>query len=153
VFSSIGPDKLLTSSQNLNPTVASGPFKLTEVKTGSSYTVERNPNYYRAPEGLPYLDKIVFRIVTDQNTILKDLQPVTINSSWFHDVIKTGAYQQLKDYKLSFNPHASNFEAIYYDFHNKILENNVVVRKAIAEAIDLQALIDTARRGQAVPLC
>src|SRR5216683_5954376 len=39
VFSSIAPDKLLTSAQNLDPTVSSGPFKLTESKAGTDYTV------------------------------------------------------------------------------------------------------------------
>jgi len=153
IFSGIAPDKLLTSSQNLDPTVTSGPFTLTESKQGTDYTVSRNPNYYRSAEGLPYLDKIVFRIVTDQNTILKDLQAGTTNSSWFLDVTKTSAYQQLSNYKLSFNPHASNFEALYFNFKNKILGSNPDVRKAIAMAIDHQALITTARRGQAVPLC
>ncbi|HVU68563.1 MAG TPA: peptide ABC transporter substrate-binding protein [Ktedonobacteraceae bacterium] len=153
VFSSIAPDKLLTSSQNLDPTVTSGPFTLTESKAGSDYTVSRNPNYYRASEGLPYLDKIVFRIVTDQNTILKDLQAGTADSSWFLDVTKTSAYQQLSNYKLTFNPHASNFEAIFFNFKNKVLADNPEVRQAIAMAIDHNALITTARRGQAVPLC
>jgi len=153
IFSSIAADKVLTSSQNLTPTVSSGPFTLTESKQGADYTVSRNPNYYQAAAGLPYLDKIVFRIVTDQNTILKDLQAGTVNSSWFLDVTKTSAYQQLSNYKLSFNPHASNFESIYFNFKNKVLGGNVEVRKAISMAIDHDALITTARRGQAVPLC
>ena len=154
VLGSIAPDKLLTSSQNLDPTVSSGPFTLTESKQGSDYTVSRNANYYRAAEGLPYLDKIVFRIVTDQNTILKDFQAGTINSSWFLDVTKTTAYQALSNtYKLSFNPHASNFEAIYLNFKNKVIADNPEVRQAMAMAIDHNSLITTARRGQAVPLC
>lgn len=153
IFSSIPPNKAVTSSQNLDPTVASGPFILTESKPGTDYTVSRNPNYYQAAQGLPYLDKIVFRVVTDENTILKDLQAGTIDSSWFLDVTKTLAYQRLSNYTLTSNPHASNFEAIYFNFHNPILANNLDVRKAIAMAIDHQALIDTARRGKAVPLC
>ncbi|HVU67539.1 MAG TPA: ABC transporter substrate-binding protein, partial [Ktedonobacteraceae bacterium] len=145
VMGSIAPDKLLTSSQNLDPTVSSGPFTLTESKQGSDYTVSRNPNYYRSAEGLPYLDKIVFRIVTDQNTILKDFQAGTINSSWFLDVTKTTAYQALSNtYKLSFNPHASNFEAIYLNFKNKVIADNPEVRQAMAMAIDHNSLITTA---------
>src|SRR5581483_7469488 len=115
VFSSIAPDKVLNSSQNLFPSVSSGPFKVSESKPGASYTVSRNPNYFQADKGLPYLDKIVFRIVTDQNTILKDLQAGTIDSSWFLDVTKTTAYKALSNYQLTSNPHASNFEAIYFD--------------------------------------
>jgi peptide/nickel transport system substrate-binding protein len=152
-FSSIAPDKILTSSDNLDPTVASGPFMMKESKPGDHYTVVRNPMYYRASEGLPYLDSVVFRIVPSQDTILKDLQAGTVDSSWFLDVTKTIAFQRLSNYTLTKNPNASNFEAMYFNFHNAILGKHPEVRQAMAMAIDHQALIDTARRGQAVPLC
>src|SRR6185312_6785306 len=47
IFSSMAPDKILTSAQNLAPTVSSGPFTLTESKAGTDYTVSRNPDYYQ----------------------------------------------------------------------------------------------------------
>jgi peptide/nickel transport system substrate-binding protein len=152
-FMGVAPDKIVTSPDNLNPSVTSGPFMMKESKPGDHYTVVRNPNYYRASEGLPYLDSVVFRIVTSQDTILKDLQAGTVDSSWFLDVTKTIAYQRLTNYTLSSNPNASNFEAMYFNFHNKILGSHPEVRQAMAMAVDHQALIDTARRGQAVPLC
>jgi len=152
-FQSIAPDKIVTSPDNLNPSVTSGPFMMKESKPGDHYTVVRNPMYYRASEGLPYLDSVVFRIVTNQDTILKDLQAGTIDSGWFLDVTKTIAYQRLTNYTLSHNPVASNYEAFYFDFHNPILGKHQEVRQAMAMAVDHQALIDTARRGQAVPLC
>lgn len=154
IYQSLAPDKLLGSAANLDPVVSSGPFTLTESKPGTDYTVSRNANYYQAAAGLPYLDKIVFRVTPDQNTILKDLQAGTIDSSWFLDVSKKNAYTALSGtYQLTNNPNASNFEAIYFDFHNKILGSNLDVRKAIAMAIDHNALIQTARRGEAAPLC
>ncbi len=152
-FMGVAPDKIITSPDNLNPSVTSGPFMMKESKPGDHYTVARNPNYYLASQGLPYLDSVVFRVVTSQDTILKDLQAGTIDSSWFLDVTKTIAYQRLTNYKLTSNPHASNFEAMYFDFHNKILGSHPEVRQAMAMAVDHQALIDTARRGEAVPLC
>ena len=154
VFSSMAPDKIQTSPQNLNPTVTSGPFKMAESVPGDHYTVVRNDNYYRASEGLPYLDKIVFRVVTNQNTILKDFQAGTIDSAYFLDVTKFLAYQRLAPtYTIYTNPNASNFEATYFNFHNPILGTDVKVRTAIAMAIDHTALIQTARRGYAAPLC
>jgi len=154
IYQSQAPDKLLSSAANLDPVVSSGPFTLTESKPGTDYTVSRNPNYYQAAAGLPYLDKIVFRVTPDQNTILKDLQAGSIDSSWFLDVSKKNAYTALSStYQLTNNPNASNFEAIYFNFKNKILGNNPDVRKAIAMAIDHNALIQTARRGEAAPLC
>jgi len=115
--------------------------------------VVANPNYYRASEGLPYLHSVVFRIVPNQDTILKDLQAGSIDSSWFLDVTKTIAYQHLSNYKLTSNPKSTNFEAMYLDFRNPILGSDAAVRKAMAMAIDHTALIDTARRGFASPLC
>ena len=43
--------------------VGAGPFILTDWQSGSSITLERNPNYFQA--GKPYLDKLVFRIVPE----------------------------------------------------------------------------------------
>ncbi len=152
-YSSMAPDQIVKSPDNLNPSVVSGPFVMSEVKPGDHYTLARNLKYYRASEGFPYLDKVVFRIVPDQNTILKDLQAGTADSSWFLDVSKTPAYKRLTDYTLVANPNSTSFEALYFDFHNKVLANNVEVRQAMSMAIDQQTLIDVSRRGFGFTLC
>src|SRR6266581_1453263 len=54
-YQGLAPDKILTSSDNLNPSVTSGPFMMSESKPGDHYTVVRNPDYYQGPN-LPYLD-------------------------------------------------------------------------------------------------
>src|SRR6202023_45376 len=92
IFSKMSPANVLKSSQNLAPTVGSGPFTLTTSKPGDQYIVSLNPNYYQAAQGLPYLDKIVFRIVTNQDTILKDFQSGSITSSYFRAVREPSAY-------------------------------------------------------------
>ena len=74
-FSSVAPEVILKSPENLNPQVVSGPFMISESKPGDHYTLVRNSRYFHANQGLPYLDKLVFRIVpSDVNVILKDLQ-------------------------------------------------------------------------------
>jgi peptide/nickel transport system substrate-binding protein len=151
-FSGMAADQILKSPDNLNPTVTSGPFTMSESKPGDHFTVVRNPKYYLAAQGYPYLDKVIFRIVPDQDTILKDFQSGSIDSSWFLDVTKTPAYKALSGYQLVANPHASNFEVMIFNLANPLLQN-VTVRKAMAMAIDHTALIQTARRGQATPLC
>ncbi len=153
VFQSVAPDQILKSKENLDPSVTSGPFKMKESVTGSHYTVVRNDNYFLASQGMPYLDSVIFRPVSDENTVLKDLQSGSITSTWFIDVSKTKAYQALADYNFVVNPAASNFETIVVNFKNPILGKNVEVRQALAMAIDHQALIKTARVGQASPLC
>ncbi|HLG79019.1 MAG TPA: peptide ABC transporter substrate-binding protein [Ktedonobacteraceae bacterium] len=152
-FSNIAPDALVPSSDNLDPSVTSGPFMMAESKPGDHYTVVRNPHYYQAAQGYPYLDRMIFRVVTNQNTILADLQTGTIDAAWNLDVTNTGAYERLSTYTLSFNPKSTNFEAMYFDFRNPILGQHPEVRRAMAMAIDHQALIQIARLGQATPLC
>ncbi len=151
-FSSMSPDQVLKSADNLNPQVTSGPFMMSESKPGDHFTVVRNPKYYLASQGLPYLDKIVYRLIPSQDTILKDFQSNSITSAYFLDVTKVPAYKALANYHLVSNPNASNFEAMYFNLTNPMLKD-VKIRQAMAQAIDYNSLIQTARRGQAVPLC
>ncbi len=152
IFKSIAPANVLKSSQNLNPTVTNGPFTVTTSKPGNEFVVTRNPDYYQAAAGLPYLNSIVFRIVPDQDTILTDFQSGAIDSSWFLDVTKTSSYQALKGYYLEHAPASAGFEAIYFNENNPLLQD-LDVRKAVAEAINQPTLISVARHGAALPLC
>ncbi|HUW47893.1 MAG TPA: ABC transporter substrate-binding protein, partial [Patescibacteria group bacterium] len=43
--------------------IGTGPFMMQEWVKGDHITLVRNPNYFRAP--LPYLDKIVFKVIPD----------------------------------------------------------------------------------------
>jgi len=52
--------------------VGTGPFKLVQFTRGDRIVVERNPAYWRS--GLPYLDRIVFRPLPDEQTRLQSLR-------------------------------------------------------------------------------
>ena len=151
-FSRMAPEAIKKSPDNLNPQVTSGPFMMAERVPGDHYTLVRNPRYYRASAGLPYLDKVIFR-VADPDTILKDLQVGTITSSWFLDIRKVQAYQRLSKYTLVTTPTKASFEALYFNFHNQVLASHLEVREAMAIAIDHQALIEAIPQGLAGPLC
>lgn len=150
-FQNIPPEQIKKMPDNLNPTVTSGPFKMTESKPGDHYTLIRNSKYYRAAEGLPHLDRVVFRLVGNQNTILKDLQSGSVHSAWFLDVTKMKSYQELSNYNLLTTPSAS-YEALHFNLNNPALKD-VKVRQAIAMSVNADELIRTARQGQAIPQC
>jgi peptide/nickel transport system substrate-binding protein len=152
-FSRVAPETILKSPENLNPQVVSGPFMMAESKPGDHYTVVRNPRYYRAPEGLPYLDKVVFRVVP-QDALLKDAQTGTIDSAWFAQVNpQVQALERLTYYTIVTAPTSASFEALWFNFHNTVLASHLEVRQAMAMAIDQQALIKLALHGFALPLC
>ncbi len=49
---------------NTNP-IGTGPFVIADFQPGVSVTLERNPHYWQ--EGLPYLDAVELRIITDES--------------------------------------------------------------------------------------
>jgi len=157
-FSSMPPEAILKSPENLNPKVTSGPFMMAESAPGDHYTRVRNPRYYRASEGLPYLDKVVFRI-EDITTgagwtpVLKELQAGSIDSALIVDIRLLPTFQHLINYMLISASVSNDFEGLYFNFHNTILANHLEVRQAIAMAIDHQALIETVLHGAATLLC
>src|SRR5258708_19639492 len=125
----MSPDAIVKSPDNLKPSVVSGPFTVSESVVHDHFTLVRNPKYYLASQGYPYLDKIVFRFVTDSNTILKDLQAGSIDSSWFLDVQKTPAYQALTNYTLTRTATSSGFEAIWINQKNPILKAATIPKR------------------------
>jgi len=153
-FSTMDPGAILKSPDNLNPQVVSGPFMMGESKPADHYTLVRNPRYYRASEGLPYLDKVVFRIIYSDDVGLKDLQAGSLDADGFlfldPDIKK---YQRLTGYTIIHPPTQSSFEALFFNFHNIVLASHLEVRQAMSMAVDQQALIDTALPGFGSPLC
>jgi peptide/nickel transport system substrate-binding protein len=126
-FSALAPDAMKQSSENWSPQVTSGPFLMKESVLGDHITLVRNTRYYRASEGLPYLDKVIFHIV-DPEIVLKDLQAGTITSASFLDVDKVPEYQRLSSYKLITPPTTAGFEWMFFNFHNTVLASHPEVR-------------------------
>ena len=154
IFSSMKPADILKSADGQLPHVTNGPFMIDQSASVAQqkYTVVRNPNYYQANLGLPYLDKIVFNIANDPSTILKDAQAGSITSSWFIDISKISTYKAISGYTTANDQVSAGYEALWLNQNNPALKD-VDVRKAIAMAIDHNTLISVARNGLATPLC
>jgi peptide/nickel transport system substrate-binding protein len=151
-FINMPPAALVKSPDNLNPQITSGPFMMSESIPGNHYTLVRNPRYYLASQGLPYLDKVVFRIVESDRAVLKDLQAGTVDIAGVNPY-QLQAYQHLTSYTITAPPTSAEFEAMYFNFHNTVLASHLEVRLAIAMALDHQALIAAVPGGFATQLC
>jgi peptide/nickel transport system substrate-binding protein len=147
-FSTMAPEQILKSPDNLNPQITSGSFLMAESVPGNHFTFVRNPHYYLAVQGLPYLDKVVFRILA-QDTINADLQSVIIDSTSYgsFDVAQLQDYKKLHSYMLVTQPTNVYFEALFFDFHNTVLASHLEVRQAIAMAINYQSLLEAVPQG------
>ena len=152
-FNTMAPEQILKSSENLNPQVVSGPFMMAESVPGDHYTVVRNPNYYLARQGLPYLDKVVFieHFIIDPEHHIVQVGSLD-NTGGFPSVVDSQTLQKLKDFTLNYQPTQSGFEALYFNFHNTVLASHLEVRQAMAMAVDQPTIIAQAM-GVGTELC
>ncbi len=58
-------ERLLSAEVAHRKPLGWGPFVVEEWVKGEHITLVRNPHYFRASEGLPYLDRVTFRFVPD----------------------------------------------------------------------------------------
>lgn len=65
--------ELLEAEESARLPIGDGPFKIVEWRAGELIYLEKNENYYRADEGLPYLDSVTYKFIPDTNTLLAQL--------------------------------------------------------------------------------
>ncbi|MDP9729477.1 ABC transporter substrate-binding protein [Alicyclobacillus tolerans] len=130
----------------VNNPVGTGPFMFKDRIKGDHITLIRNPHYWN---GEPKLKKIVFKIFTDPNVELANLESGAVQ------IIDTVPPQQLSS--LSSNPAyvVSNTPGLgYQGFYLNCLTppfNNVDLREAVNLAINRQTLVNAMLKGSAVP--
>ncbi len=133
--------------------VGSGPFTLKEWKSGQSWTMTANPNYWK---GRPGIDQVVFRVFTNGDAMVAALEKGEIDAA--HSV-PAGAFERLQTTEgietvvgtqggfseLAMNGMAGGLG----DGHPALLD--LTVRHAIHHAIDKQALFDRVINGLGRP--
>lgn len=122
--------------------VGSGPFKVVEWNTAESIVLEANENYFR---GRPCLDRIIFRIIPDQQAQVAALQAGEVD---FLPNIP-GASVESVQANPDFTVVVAESDSLYQMFFNLSLPQfqDVRVRQALMIAIDRQAVIDIVRQG------
>jgi peptide/nickel transport system substrate-binding protein len=153
IYGSMKAGDILKSRQGFMPPVSSGPFTITERVKGDHLTVVKNPHYYLAPK--PYLNKMIFKIIPDQNTILTALQSGQIDTAWDLDINKLAQYRAISGYTAGSDSTPGSFEMIVFNLYsstNHILED-INVRKAIKDGINLGPIVQQIWARVAVPDC
>jgi len=65
--------ELMQADESNRLPVGDGPFRILQWTPGESIRLTRNEHYYRADEGLPYLDRVTIRFIPDTNQLLAQL--------------------------------------------------------------------------------
>lgn len=129
--------------------VSAGPYKLVSVQRGQSYTLGRVTPYPFAPGGTPTMAKVVFQVYPDVNTEILALKSGAV------DVIaNTLPPSQVPVLEKTPGISVQNVPGLGYTFltynvtHPAL--NNVLVRQALAHAVDDATLRQVVLDGEGV---
>lgn len=129
--------------------IGTGPFVFESYTAGDGVSLVRNDDYWRADDGLPYLDGVQFIAIPDPTVKLTSLQtgdvdwidgvpPVELESLGDSDDVVLGRVAGSDYHYFALNQAREPFD-------------DVLVRQAIATAIDREEITEAATFGAATP--
>lgn len=124
------------SSKETGELVGTGPFKIDSYKPQEGIILSRNEYYWQ--EGLPYLDKVTFKVVASAQSAMMELQAGTIN---IYPYLTDDQARELGD-KFSIASNGSSVVQALYINNAVAPYDDVRVRQAIAYAIDVDSIND-----------
>lgn len=129
--------------------ISAGPYLLTKVQVGQSYTLERVDNYPFVKGGTPIAAKIVYRVFPDVNTEILALQSgeidVIANALPPTQVEKLRNTEGIKVVEAT----GLGYAHMTYNMQKPDLAKQEV-RQALAHAVDYEAIRKVVLQGQAV---
>ena len=127
----VGPDGVKSHA------VGTGPFMVESFLPNDTLRLVRNPNYWQ--EGLPYLDAVVFRVITDPNTRAALLESGEVDLALGLPVPTTERLRANSAFQVLSSPSARQY---YITLNNYLAPtNDVLVRQAINHAVDKEGII------------
>lgn len=131
------------SVSDINDTpIGTGPFKFSSYRVSESVILVRNDDYWQ--EGIPYLNKVTFKITADMNTAFMQLRSGSIDIFPYLDPEKTS---QLTD---DFQIISGESDMIHvFALNNAVAPfDNPKVREAMNYAVDRESLISLLMSGE-----
>lgn len=142
---------LNTSTFNETP-VGTGPFKVNEFARGQYVVVERFDDYWAKDakgEKLPFLDKIIFKMIPDTNTLITQLKSGEVTMVVSTPYSQAKQVEGISGIEIIKGPLLS-WQHLDFNFKRPSLAD-VNVRKAIAAGID-RAVLSKAQGGFPEPI-
>jgi peptide/nickel transport system substrate-binding protein len=130
----------VTTSPLVRAPVGTGPYRFVEWKSGEKVVLEANADYF---EGLPFIHRVVYRIIPDPSTMFLELRSGGL------DLMNLTPLQYARQtdtlaFKRRFEKYRYlDFSYTYLGFNlRRPLFQDVRVRRALAHALNKQELVD-----------
>ncbi len=164
LLSGIPADELPDSEAASRRPVGWGPYLLSEWEAGDYITLVKNPYYFRKAEGLPKIDLLTFRFISDPETALAELLaggcdvldpsiPLDGQAALLQSMQAQGQVQALFSLspvmeQLAFGISPAEYDNGYNSERDRPnYFGDVRVRQAVAMCIDRQRIVDEVLYG------
>ena len=140
------------AAMNVHP-IGTGPYKVASMETGKQYMLERNAAYFvDGPKGTPAIKALLVRIIPDGSTQIAEI--LSGGLDWIYKVPADQAPEMAGYNGLVVSSVATS--RLFYLVMDAAGRNgedspykNILVRQAIAHAIDRQGMVDAFVKGSA----
>ncbi|RVT97043.1 ABC transporter substrate-binding protein [Rhodovarius crocodyli] len=123
--------------------VGTGPFKFVQYERGQFIIAERNPNYWRP--NLPYLDRVVWRVIGDRAAAAAQMEAGQILFSPYSSLAISDFQRLSRDARFEVTTKGNEGNArtntVEFNHRNPVLAD-VRVRKAIGHALNIPFFIE-----------
>ncbi len=150
-FVPVNPNEFPADALNQFPETLHGvgPYMMTQHIVGEQMVLERNPYYWDA-EGAPHIDRVIIRYFADPTTLSQAVETGEVDIAWR----TVGPVEATRLQSISgLTVMQINAPALRYICFQHQLEpsNNILVRQAMAAAIDREAIADRVFEGRVIP--
>lgn len=123
--------------------VGTGPYRLESWDVGQSIVLVKNEDYYL---GAPKIDRIVFKIVSDDNAQTMQLRSGEVDLALL-DPKNARNFEDAEGF-VCYDMTTADYRGILFNFQNDYWTENRDLIPAVCYAIDRQAIVDSVLLGQ-----
>ena len=166
IWGQYSPKELLEMEESSRKPLGWGPYIIDEWNQGDSITLHKNPNYWRADEGLPVFDTVIYRFsggngnanlaavlsgecdIADQTSGLDDQNELLIeldDTGHINAYHETGTVWEHIDFGIQ---HIDYDDGYQIGIDRPDFFSDVRMRRAFLMCMDRQAVVDTVLFGQ-----
>lgn len=140
VLGKVPPEGLISHPFATQSPVGNGPFRFVRRVANQEWVFEANPDFPKALGGRPYLDRIVYRNVPEQTTLLTEMLTGRIDMYLAPNPAQTARIKQTPFLRLDASPFR---QWVYIAWNTKLPQfSDARVRRALGMAMDRQKIVD-----------
>lgn len=145
VLGDVPPGELTTHAFGSSSPVGNGPFRFVRREAGDRWVLEANPDHPEELGGRPYLDRLVFRVVPDESTLLAELRSGEVD--FYHRMLpsQVDAVRSAPGLRLVAFPFPGYSFIVWNTRRPPFREASV--RRALTMGIDRDEIVEAALEG------